>query len=211
VSKLDALYGEDLRDRLSRDLALEQPQEVRFLNDAHAFILGEWWAGAANGHARAMGVTLGTGLGSGFVVDGEIVVFGPGIPPEARLDLVPFRGRPVEDVTSSRGIVASFGASASVAEIARQAYAGDAKAVVTFRAFGSALGEFLEPWVEHFEPTCLVFGGSITRAWDLFLETFRESCPQAGRLAYCGPAARLDQAPLLGAALHAMRGQSEAS
>jgi glucokinase len=211
VAKLESLYGVDLRERLSRDLGLEPPQRVRFLNDAHAFVLGEWWTGAAKGHARAMGLTLGTGLGSGFLADGRIVVSGSSIPPEARLDLVPFRGAAVEDVLSSRGILAAFGAKVDVVEIARRARSGEPSAAGAFRGFGAALGEFLEPWVVGFAPTCLVFGGSITRAWDLFADAFGRSCPEATRLRFCGPAARLDEAPLLGAALHAMRGQSETS
>lgn len=209
VAKLDPLYGVDLRDRLSRDLGLERPDLVRFVNDAQAFVFGEWWAGAAKGHARAMGVTLGTGLGSGFLADGEIVVSGAGIPPDARLDLISFRGGAVEDVISSRGIVAAFGMNREVVDIARRAREGDPRALAVFGEFGSALGEFLEPWVAGFAPTCLVFGGSITRAWDLFVDEFRGSCPEATRLDRCGPADRLDEAPLLGAALHAVRAQSE--
>jgi glucokinase len=209
VAKLDALYGADLRERLSHDLGLERAKRVRFLNDAQAFVLGEWWAGAAQGHARAMGVTLGTGLGSGFLADGEIVVAGPEVPPEARLDLVPFRRGAVEDVLSSRGIASAFGPKIDVAEIAHRAREREPKAVAVFAEFGTALGEFLEPWVLRFAPTSLVFGGSITRAWDLFVDAFVRSCPAAAQVARCGPADRLDEAPLLGAALHAVRGQSE--
>ena len=211
LGKLDGLYGVSLRDRLARDLGLLHPERIRFLNDAQAFILGEWWAGAAKGHRRAMGVTLGTGLGSGFVDAGEIVVSGPGVPSEGRLDLVPFRGRAIEEIVSSRGIVAAFGGGVEVAEIARGAREGDKRAAAVFRGFGSALGEFLEPWLVRFAPTCLVFGGSITRAWDLFEGTFRESCPEAARLDRCSPADQLEEAPLLGAALHAVRSQSETS
>src|SRR6185503_8416647 len=209
LGKLDGLYGVDLRGRLARDLGLAAPERVLFLNDAHAFVLGEWWAGAAKGHARAMGVTLGTGLGSGFLAGGRLVVSGPEIPPDARLDLVRFRGGPVEGVISSRGIVAAFGETIDVAEIARRAREGDAAALAVFREFGSAFGEFVGPWIVRFEPTCLVLGGSITRAWDLFSGGFRDACPEAARLDRCGPADRLDEAPLLGAALHAVRGQSE--
>jgi glucokinase len=209
VAKLDALYGADLRHRLSHDLGIEWPERVRFLNDAHAFVLGEWWAGAAKGHSRAFGVTLGTGLGSGFLADGEMVVSGPLVPPESRLDLVPFRGGSVEDVISSRGIVAAFGAALDVVEIARRARDDDPRARAVFRGFGAALGEFVAPWVARFEPSCLVFGGSITRAWDLFGDAFLGSCPEAARLDRCGPADRLDEAPLLGAALHATRAHSE--
>jgi glucokinase len=209
VAKLDALYGVDLRDRLAQDLGIERPERLRFLNDAHAFVLGEWWTGAAKGHSRVLGVTLGTGLGSGFLADGEIVLPGPLVPPESRLDLVPFRDGPVEDVISSRGIVAAFGEAVDVVEIARRARDDDPRAIAVFRGFGAALGEFVGPWVARFEPSCLVFGGSIARAWDLFGDAFLGSDPEATRLDRCGPADRLDEAPLLGAALHAVRDQSE--
>ena len=208
LDKLDALYGVDLRDRLSRDLGVV-PNQMQFVNDAQAFVLGEWWAGAAKGHTRVIGVTLGTGLGSGFLADGHFIVSGPDVPPEARLDLVPFRGSSVEDVISGRGIVAAFGDKVEVAEIAKRARDDKPKARAVFREFGSALGEFVGPWLDRFAPTCLVFGGSIARAWDLFADAFLDACPAAARLDRCGPADRLDEAPLLGAALYAVRGQSE--
>jgi glucokinase len=209
VGKLDSLYGVDLRERLARDLGLARPERVRFLNDAHAFVLGEWWAGGARGHERAMGITLGTGLGSGFLADGQIIMSGPDVPPAARLDLVPFRGGAVEDVLSSRGIVAAYGGSLDVAEIALRAHDGDVGALAMFRGFGSALGEFLSPWVIRFAPSCLLFGGSIARAWDLFVDAFSGACPPAARLDRCSPADQIEEAPLLGAALHAIRAQSD--
>jgi predicted NBD/HSP70 family sugar kinase len=209
VGKLEGIYGVDLRDRLARDLSLASPGRVRFLNDAQAFVLGEWWAGGAKSCGRAMGVTLGTGLGSGFLEDGEPVSEGPDVPPEARLDLVPFRGGAVEDVVSSRGIAKAFDGALSVAEIAIRAQSGDQRARMVFRGFGTALGEFLEPWVVRFAPTCVLFGGSIARAWDLFVDGLLEACPSAARLERCSPADHLEEAPLLGAALHAVRTSSE--
>jgi len=68
--KLRGLYGINLRRELAQAAGLT---DVSFLNDAEAFLLGEWWAGAARGHARALGVTLGTGLGSAFLEDGRFV------------------------------------------------------------------------------------------------------------------------------------------
>jgi glucokinase len=41
-------------------------------NDANLFTLGEWWRGAAKGARCAVGVTVGTGIGGGIVVGGEI-------------------------------------------------------------------------------------------------------------------------------------------
>src|SRR5688572_21060975 len=64
--KLLELHGVDLRSELAAALGFA-PSSIRFLNDAAAFALGEWWVGAARGHRRAVGITLGTGLGSAFL------------------------------------------------------------------------------------------------------------------------------------------------
>jgi glucokinase len=203
VAKLDALYGVDLRRALSRALALP-PEDVLFLNDADAFLIGEWWAGAAQGHERALGVTLGTGLGSAFLERGRIVETDPRVPREGRLDLVPFRGAPAEERLSRRGLRTAYGSDEpDVVEIAQRARDGDRRATEVLRSFGSALGEFLALWLERFDPTCLVFGGSIARSWDLWSDDFRASCAPAARLYTCGVATHLDEAPLLGAAFYA--------
>ncbi len=205
VAKLDALYGVDLRAELSSALGLE-PQDVSFLNDADAFLIGEWWAGAAQGHERAIGVTLGTGLGSAFLERGRILETDPRVPPEGRLDLVSFRGAPVEETLSRRGLRAAYGGDEpDVVEIARRARNGDRRATDVLRSFGSTLGEFLTPWLERFDPTCLVLGGSIARSWDLWAADFRAACAPAARLYTCDVATYLEEAPLLGAAYHASR------
>jgi glucokinase len=200
VAKLEALYGVDLRDELAAALDLADPGRVRFLNDADAFLLGEWWAGAARGHSRVVGLTLGTGLGSAFLVDGRLVHEGAGVFPEGRAHVVDFRGRPVEDSISRRGLLARYGAGAvDVKEIAERARGGERRARATFDELATALGEFLTPWLEAFAPSCLVVGGSIARAWDLFGPAVeRALAPVAVTVA-----ANLDDAPLLGAARHA--------
>ena len=226
VHKLDALYGTDLRAELAAALGLAEPSSVRFVNDASAFLLGEWWAGAVAGLAVAIGVTCGSGLGSAFLRDGELIDSGPGVPPEARLDLLQYRGTPVEDVVSARGLVAAYreGGGSAVdgadvarrgrdddaavvdgAAIARRARDGDAAAVAALRGFGEALGEVLAPWVAAFAPRGLVVGGSIAASFDLFGPAMRRACPPLEGLDFIGPAAHLEEAPLLGAAYHAAR------
>ena len=209
VHKLDALYGTDLRAELAAALGLAEPANVRFVNDAAAFLLGEWWAGAVAGLDAAIGVTCGSGLGSAFLRDGELVESGPGVPPEARLDLLRYRGAPVEDVVSARGLVAAHraggGAAMDGAGVARRARDGDNAAMAVFRGFGEALGEVLAPWVAAFAPRGLVVGGSIAASFDLFGPALRRACPPLEGLDFVGPAAHLEEAPLLGAAYHAAR------
>ena len=203
VAKLEALYGVDLRAELSAVLSV-RPHDVSFLNDADAFLIGEWWAGAARSHDRAIGVTLGTGLGSAFIVGGQIIDTDPDVPPEGRLDLVPFRGAAAEETLSRRGLRAAYGQDGpDVLEIAQRARAGERHATEVLRRFGSGLGEFLAPWVERFAPTCVVLGGSIACSWDLWSEDFRTACARDTDLTHYGVAQHLEEAPLLGAAYHA--------
>jgi hypothetical protein len=64
------------------------------------------------------------------------------------------------------------------------------------------LAEFLGPPLEAFALTCLVVGGSIARAWEP-LEPVLEQRLAAFRPLVAAQAARIDDAPLLGAARHA--------
>jgi glucokinase len=61
--------GPDLAVRLGRE-----PDAVRIENDANAAALGEGWVGAGATHADFLLVTLGTGIGGGLVLGGELVV-----------------------------------------------------------------------------------------------------------------------------------------
>lgn len=53
-----------IHDRLGLPAALD--------NDANCAVLGEWWVGAARGARHAIGVTIGTGIGGGLVLDGKL-------------------------------------------------------------------------------------------------------------------------------------------
>jgi glucokinase len=200
--KLRALRGTDLRAVLCTALGLTDPGQVGFLNDADAFLLGEWWAGAARGHSRAVGVTLGTGLGAAFMSNGRVLRAGRGVPPGGALYELPFRGAPVEETISRRGLLGLYGSGAAaldVEQVAARARAGEPAACSAFHELGQALGEFLAPWLQAFEPSCLVVGGSIARSWALFEAGLRGSL--AGRWPGAMTAAQhLDDAPLLGAA-----------
>ena len=57
-----------LRDRVSELVGLPATLD----NDANCAVLGEWWQGAARGAQVVVGVTVGTGVGGGLVLDGKI-------------------------------------------------------------------------------------------------------------------------------------------
>jgi glucokinase len=203
--KLRGLRGIDLQSELRAAFGLIDSAQVRFLNDADAFLLGEWWTGAARGHSRAVGITLGSGLGAAFIADGRIMRAGRGVPPGGALYELSFRGAPVEETVSRYGLLGLYGAdprdSLDVDQVAARARAGEPSARHAFRELGLALGEFLAPWLQAFEATCLVVGGSIARSLTLFEAGLRDSLE--GYWHGCVTVAQhLEDAPLLGAACY---------
>ena len=196
VGKLESLYGVDLRSELG--VVVRAPQtSIAFLNDAHAFALGEWCAGAARGHERVLGITLGSGLGSGFLERGRRVDSGPSVPPGGELYRATFRGAAVEGMISRRALLARYGDPAvDVEEIAGRARGGEDRACAAIGRYASDLAELLAEWVAAFSPTCIVFGGSIARAWDLLSPPLEH---RLENITVC-LAERIHDAGLLGAA-----------
>jgi glucokinase len=116
--KLHSLYGVDLKSSLATRFHWN-PAQLRFLNDAAAFTLGEAGAGAAQGAQRILGITLGTGIGASFAIRSangvHIADSRPGnregVPPGGELWNLPYSGdaapvpgagTTVEDFVSTR-------------------------------------------------------------------------------------------------------------
>lgn len=197
--KLPYLYGFDLRKALA-DRFGWQPGQVRFLNDAAAYLLGEVGAGAARGVPRAVGITLGTGIGSAFAVDGRVVTEGAGVPPGGEIWNVPYEGGIVEDLFSSKAIRASYeqltGQQKEVAAIAKAA-ATEPVAAEVFAEFGRRLGRALKSLLLPFAPGVVVLGGGIARSAALFLPFAQEQLE--GLNLQLRVSALGDSAPLVGA------------
>ncbi len=116
--KLRSIHGVDLGAALAAGLDLPR-DAISFVNDADAFLLGESWIGAAAGHRRAVGVTVGTGLGSAFLADGRIVSEGATVPPGGEIHLLEHRARPVEETISRGALISRYGdASLDVEDLA---------------------------------------------------------------------------------------------
>jgi len=57
-----------LRDRIAERLHLPATLD----NDANCATVGEWWQGAAQGGRNVIGITIGTGIGGGLIIEGEL-------------------------------------------------------------------------------------------------------------------------------------------
>ncbi|MEM1067711.1 MAG: ROK family protein [Planctomycetota bacterium] len=67
--QLPSWWNYPLRDRVAERLGLP----VSFLNDANAAAFGEFWLGSGRDDPSMVLLTLGTGVGGGIIVDGELV------------------------------------------------------------------------------------------------------------------------------------------
>jgi glucokinase len=198
--KLRSLYGVELRPAIADRLGW-MPEQIRFMNDADAALLGDVAAGAAKGANRAVGITLGTGIGFASIRNGNLNDPAQRLPPDSEIWNLPFMNGIVEDLLSSRAIERDYedrtAKNEPVATIALGA-ADDPTARAVFDTFGRYLGQVVNEILAPLDPEIVVFGGGISRSSHLFLPAARSQMKASGiRLV---PSALMEKAPLLGAA-----------
>jgi glucokinase len=171
--KFARLYGVNIKKLFENQFGLP----VYFVNDAEAFALGAYWRSESSVQ-RMLGITLGTGLGACFLVNGEAVRSGPEIPEGGEIWNISWKGGILEDFISRRAIEALYAkekiddprlpALKNVKEIADAAREGNRAARNAFLIFGENLGQGLMQHVIRFRPEAIVVGGQIAKAFDLF-------------------------------------------
>ncbi|WP_407571885.1 ROK family protein [Deinococcus altitudinis] len=174
TGKFLALNGVDVGAGLRARLPALSELPLAFLNDAAAFALGEAELhGDAGRTGRTLGVTLGTGLGSGFVEADRVRMGGAGVAREGQIGWEPYLDATAEDYVSTRRLISDYaslsGERLRPVEISARARAGDAHAQAVFAAYGRHLGSVLAEWVRAFSPGRIVLGGNLCAARKLFL------------------------------------------
>ena len=212
VEKYSAIHGVNMRDALRVRLNLGD-LPILFRNDAEAAVVGEARYGAGRDFQRLIGVTLGTGCGSAFLVDGVPVTSGPGVPPNGWLYPILFRGIRADDVFSRRGLEARLRASGiterNVKDAAAAARAGNVGARQVFESFGADLGSFLNSRAVAFAAEAVLVLGRIAGAIDLFGPPLRQALSVPALPGERGPdAALLGAADLLPVRFHSLEGSN---
>jgi glucokinase len=168
MQKYDSLYGMNIREILAERLGIPG-EHITFINDAEAFLRGELASGAASDFERAIGVTLGTGLGSTSNCKGETV--------DVNRAFVPFLDSIAEEYISTRWFLKRYkeltGKDAKNVEelltTADQAIKDE-----LFEEFSTNLAAFLNDFIADENPQVLVVGGNIARCWDHFIEKVQD-------------------------------------
>lgn len=219
LGKFDAIHGVPLAQAVAARAPVLDGMPWRWINDARAFALGELRYGAAVGANRAMFLTLGTGCGSAFAVNGALVTSGEGVPPNGYVYALKHEGRTVDQLLSARGLVrlwrearSELASSAkpdtettavprsgrlTAQKVAALAMTGDPAALAALNRFGSVLAAALAPVFAAFEPELVVLGGQVSRSLPLF-----GPAAEAAGAPPLVAAAAADLAALRGAAAH---------
>lgn len=168
-SNTTCLIGQPLRDDLEAKLDLP----IVMANDANCFALAESRLGAARGMETVFGVIMGTGVGGGLVVHGQVLSGLQGIAGEWGHNILEPEGDPcycgkrgcVETVLSGpsleRAYVRFGGSPARLPEIAERAEAGEEAAQRTLDRLCAEFGRALSVVVNIFDPHAIVLGGGV--------------------------------------------------
>lgn len=202
VRKFDRIFGldaaESLQARFGGDYAF------RFVNDASAFALGECLGGAARDADRVVSLTLGTGVGSGFVENRRLVESGDRVPANGWVYCLPFEEGIVDDAFSTRWFCERwFRLTGTQAEGARDIAARcdtDPAARGLFEEYGRRLAAFAGPVLDRFGANTLLLGGNIARAYPHFGPAANERFVSDGRRIEIRISALMDRAAMIGAA-----------
>lgn len=138
---------------------------VHVNNDCNCFAMGVCRYGEARGFRDVVCVALGTGVGAGLVVDGKLYCghnTGAG-----EIGSIPYLDRDYEYYCSSRFFV---GRGTTGKEAFERAVAGDPEALKLWEEFGRHIGRLVMLILYAYDPEAIVFGGSISHAFDFFSE-----------------------------------------
>ncbi len=167
--KYAAVYGEKFADLAGAPEGVE----FRFIHDVNCMLLGETQAGEGVGYKNVVLVAIGTGLGFAQSLDGKIYKNAAGSPGVSIFNR-PYGDGVLEDYISKRGVTRLYSEASgkdageiTVKEISDLARSGDSAAAKAFSEAGRILGRTIAPILEELSADCLLFGGQISRSFDL--------------------------------------------
>ncbi len=161
--KYDNLYGMDIRMELAERIGVDGAN-IRFINDAAAFLQGEVFAGKHNGFPKVLGITLGTGLGTAVWEPGSNAT-------DADLWKTPYLDSNAEEYLVTRWFVRKAAQHhIGVTGLRELLELRNKHAIIDdiLAEYSNHLLHFLRFFGEKETTDRLIIGGNIAKAWDIF-------------------------------------------
>jgi len=133
-------------------------------NDANCFALGEKFFGKAKPYQNVICLSLGTGLGSGIIIDNKLYTGHQFMAGE--FGGIKYLDSDYETYCSGKFFNWKYGHDALYySELAVQ---GDKGALAIFREFGFHIGQLIQAVIYAYGPQAIILGGSLSKSFDFF-------------------------------------------
>jgi glucokinase len=139
-------------------------------NDANCFALGEHYFGKGKGVKNMIGLTLGTGLGAGVIINNQLYAgsnCGAG-----EFGCVDYLDNNYEFYCSGSFFNNVYGLNGE--DVFKDAQKGDARALKLYGEMGIHLGNAIKLVMYTYDPPLIILGGSVQRAYEYFENTMWE-------------------------------------
>lgn len=195
VDKYESLYGVDIRDAFATRFGIST-ENIRFRNDAEAFLHGEVVAAGVAAGERVLGFTLGTGFGSAFSFMGNTR--------DLNVGLERYKEGIADEYLTTRWLLQAAQREGitvdTVPALADRALCGDKQASRIFNDYATHLAEVVGDKALERAATVIVLGGNIAKAHTLFLPAAHAAMRARGITLHSNIARLGERAALVGAA-----------
>ncbi len=209
------VYNANAADILEKELHIP----VRLVQDSRAGAWAEYCAGGGQGCKNVICLTLGTGIGLGIVLDGNIFDGATGTAGEISHNCVVADGRPCN--CGKSGCLGMYSAGLGLEETSKELFGEGATSEDLFAAAENGnveakdkineaviyLGKEIVSLYNNFAPDCILFSGGISKQYSLYVEPLIEYIKnniyttEGGRMPDIKLAELGENAPMIGAAL----------
>jgi glucokinase len=144
--------------------------DVHVNNDANCFTVGEKYFGKGSSYRNIAGLIIGTGVGAGVIIDNKLYSGANGGAGE--FGKLPYKDATIEHYCSEKFFTRMY--NTSFKDTFLDAKKGNQKALEIYKELGVNLGDAVISILQTLDPSCIVLGGSVSRAFSFFSDAMWE-------------------------------------
>jgi glucokinase len=144
---------------------------VKVTNDANVFVLGEKIFGEGKKFRNIVGITMGSGFGTGIIANNEL--YSGTLSSAGEIGCIPYLDKTIEDYCSGKFFKELYNLNG--AEVLARAEKGDKKALVILEEFGKHLGNAVKLIMYALSPEAIFLGGSVSKSFKYFEKSLNQS------------------------------------
>ena len=144
---------------------------VHINNDANCFALGEFYFGKAKGYDSMIGLTIGTGLGSGIIINKKLYAGKNGGAGE--FGMIDYLDKYYEYYASGQFFKNVYDTDGEL--VFKRAGEGDNTAIKMYEEMGAHLGNAIKTILYALDVELIILGGSVRHAYPYFSKALRHS------------------------------------